>query len=238
MANDSRTAGRRLEVPHAIREPAERRRDLHERISARLAQRLTARESRWTVVALPPIFNAMSKFDTASDRSKRSGSARRVLRVAGSPATKGQGEDEHAAALSWLGGSNYWFAPHVPAIVDTTLPSGALAHGAITVLVGHLASLTQEEIAQVLAVSTRTLRRYRETPQKRVPIAVAAKAWTFAETLAKASDIFGGQEQAKRWISRPATGLDGRRPIDLLRSQEGTQLVGDFLGRLEHGVYG
>jgi hypothetical protein len=38
----------------------------------------------------------------------------------------------------------------------------------------------------------------------------------FAEILAKATEVFGSQEEAEQWLQRPATGLDQRRPIDLL----------------------
>jgi uncharacterized protein (DUF2384 family) len=32
-------------------------------------------------------------------------------------------------------------------------------------------------------------------------------------------------------------GLDGARPVDLLSTVQGSELVKEFLGRLEHGVY-
>jgi putative toxin-antitoxin system antitoxin component (TIGR02293 family) len=54
---------------------------------------------------------------------------------------------------------------------------------------------------------------------------------------AKAVEIFGSKEEAELWLRRPAMGLDGQRPIDLLKSPEGKQLVEEFLARLEHGVY-
>jgi putative toxin-antitoxin system antitoxin component (TIGR02293 family) len=58
-----------------------------------------------------------------------------------------------------------------------------------------------------------------------------------AEILAKATLIFGSLEQAEQWLERPATGLDQRKPIDLLETPAGVKLVEDFLTRLEHGVY-
>lgn len=54
---------------------------------------------------------------------------------------------------------------------------------------------------------------------------------------AKAVEIFGSREEADLWLRRPALGLDGERPIDLLPSLEGRLLVQEWLGRLEHGVY-
>lgn len=57
------------------------------------------------------------------------------------------------------------------------------------------------------------------------------------DTLAKATEVFGSVDEAERWMSRPAMGLDGQRPIDLLQTVRGTELVHDFLVRLEYGVY-
>jgi putative toxin-antitoxin system antitoxin component (TIGR02293 family) len=58
-----------------------------------------------------------------------------------------------------------------------------------------------------------------------------------AAILIKAIEVFGSKEDAELWLRSPAMGLDGQRPIDLLRSPEGNRLVEEFLFRLEHGVY-
>jgi uncharacterized protein (DUF2384 family) len=42
---------------------------------------------------------------------------------------------------------------------------------------------------------------------------------------------------SKQWLGRPAIGLDQRRPIDLLGTPAGVELVEDYLQRLEYGVY-
>ena len=60
---------------------------------------------------------------------------------------------------------------------------------------------------------------------------------TFPEFLDKATKVFGSQTAAEEWMVRPAIGLNGHRPIDLLKTSEGTMLVEEFLGRLEYGVY-
>jgi len=58
-----------------------------------------------------------------------------------------------------------------------------------------------------------------------------------ATTLRLATKIMGGEDEAKRWMVKQVMGLSGQRPIDLLRSAEGTRMVRDFLMRLEYGVY-
>lgn len=42
--------------------------------------------------------------------------------------------------------------------------------------------------------------------------------------------------EAEQWLERPAIGLDQRRPIDLLGTPAGVELVEDYLERLEYGV--
>ena len=112
------------------------------------------------------------------------------------------------------------------------IPYASLLH-----LITKFKGLTEGEVVSVLGISTRTLRRQRVTPKKSMPADLASKTWLFAETLAKASEVFGGQEEAAHWMSKPAMGLDGQRPIELLQTVQGAELVNEFLGRLEYGVY-
>jgi putative toxin-antitoxin system antitoxin component (TIGR02293 family) len=58
-----------------------------------------------------------------------------------------------------------------------------------------------------------------------------------AEILAKASAILGSQQGAERWLQTPATGLNRQRPIDLLATRAGAEIVENFLSQLEYGVY-
>lgn len=112
------------------------------------------------------------------------------------------------------------------------IPYGSLLH-----LVAQMEELKEVDIVKVLGISARTLRRQSEAPDKPMPIDLASKTWLFAEILAKATEIFGSKEDAELWVSKPAMGLDGQRPIDLLQTVQGAELVNDFLGRLEYGVY-
>lgn len=42
---------------------------------------------------------------------------------------------------------------------------------------------------------------------------------------------------AERWLMKPAMGLGRRRPLDLLETAAGCELVADHLIQLEFGVY-
>jgi putative toxin-antitoxin system antitoxin component (TIGR02293 family) len=86
-------------------------------------------------------------------------------------------------------------------------------------------------------MSLRTFQRYKDMPDKVMSHEQSGRTWKFAEILAKATTVFGSQERAEQWLERPATGLNRRRPIDLLSTPAGVELVEDFLERLEYGVY-
>lgn len=58
-----------------------------------------------------------------------------------------------------------------------------------------------------------------------------------AAILIKAVEVLGSKQDAELWLRSSAIGLDGQRPIDMLKSPDGKRLVEEFLFRLEYGVY-
>lgn len=113
------------------------------------------------------------------------------------------------------------------------LPASALDH-----LVGHLVVIGKtRSLEKAVGMSLRTWQRRKDAPAKPLSQEQSGRAWKFAEILAKATDVFGSQVEAEQWLERPAIGLDQRRPIDLLSTPAGVELVEDHLERLEYGVY-
>jgi putative toxin-antitoxin system antitoxin component (TIGR02293 family) len=76
----------------------------------------------------------------------------------------------------------------------------------------------------------------RKPPQEQQSAANAQQAG-HAEILTRATSVFGSRTAAEAWLARPAVGLDQRRPVDLLTTPAGVELVESFLGRIEYGVY-
>lgn len=58
-----------------------------------------------------------------------------------------------------------------------------------------------------------------------------------AEIYALATDLFGSEEDAQRWLQNPAFGLGGQRPVDLLDTETGIAPVKEYLIRIDRGVY-
>jgi putative toxin-antitoxin system antitoxin component (TIGR02293 family) len=140
-------------------------------------------------------------------------------------------------AIEFMGGRQLFKQwPQSRAEIHGALVKG-LPYAVLVHLVDHLSALSAEQVADAVGISSRTLRRQKEQPAKPMPADLASKTWLLAETLSQASTVFGSREAAERWMARPALGLDGARPIELMRTLQGAELVTEFLGRLEMGVY-
>lgn len=57
------------------------------------------------------------------------------------------------------------------------------------------------------------------------------------EVIAKAAAVLGGRDAAGEWLDRPALGLAGSRPADLMDTADGIAAVAEYLDRIEAGVY-
>jgi putative toxin-antitoxin system antitoxin component (TIGR02293 family) len=113
------------------------------------------------------------------------------------------------------------------------LPGKALSH-----LIDSLVILKMPaSLEKAVGMSLRTFQRRRDAPTKPLNKEQSSRTWKFAEILAKATEVLGSQEEAEKWLERPAIGLNRRRPIDLLETPVGVELVEDYLRQLEYGVY-
>lgn len=113
------------------------------------------------------------------------------------------------------------------------LPGRSLTH-----LIDSLVVIRRTaSLEKAVGMSLRTFQRRKDAPAKPLSPEQSGRTWKFAEILAKATEVFGSQEEAEQWLERPAIGLDRQRPIDLLATPAGVEMVEDFLHRLEYGVY-
>ena len=127
-------------------------------------------------------------------------------------------------------------------MIESELEAHELLHrglprAALIKLVDNLHVIQVDEATEALGMSVRTLQRYRNTPVGRLDVQQSGRTWKLAETLVKATRVLGSQDEAEQWLKRPAIGLDQQRPLDLLSTPAGVELVEDYLGRLEYNVY-
>lgn len=95
----------------------------------------------------------------------------------------------------------------------------------------------QRIVVKIMGISERTLQRRLKQPDEPLNPEQSARTVRFAEVLSKATKVFGDAKTAEAWMIEPALGLDWAKPVDLLINPVGFELVDDFLGRMEYGVY-
>ena len=118
-------------------------------------------------------------------------------------------------------------------LIRRGLPTAAVRH-----LIESFEVVPQPEVARAMGVSLRTVQRLmRKDSAERLNAGQSDHAWQLAEVVTRAEDVFGSREAAESWLSRPAIGLDQRRPIDLLGTSAGTSAVKTYLDRIDLGIY-
>ena len=96
-------------------------------------------------------------------------------------------------------------------------------------------ALSLKDIALLIQVSERNLLRYADS--ERLSAAVSGRVLQLAEVAARGEEVFASREQFRLWLGEQSVAFGGMRPVDMLDTVVGTQMVMEELGRLEHGVY-
>jgi len=90
--------------------------------------------------------------------------------------------------------------------------------------------------ARFLQVSTKTMERYSKNNNVFKPLQ-SEKIVELSEVFANGLEYFQDVQKFKLWLETPNFGLDGLRPLDLLSTSYGKDLVLDILVSAEHGVF-
>jgi putative toxin-antitoxin system antitoxin component (TIGR02293 family) len=91
-------------------------------------------------------------------------------------------------------------------------------------------------MSRILSVPPRTMARRKA--EQRLTAQESDRLARLARILTYASQVFGSEEKASTWLTRPHRVLEGTAPIELLDTDLGTQVIEAMLGRIEHGVIG
>lgn len=156
----------------------------------------------------------------------------------GAPGVRRGSGDNFKRAAELLGGDRV-LRQSVSSMLDVhVLLLKGLPVAALNVLVSNLHSLRDpERLEKATGMSLRTFQRRREADSKPMSQEQSGRTWKFAEILSRAIGVFWALAAAERWLEQPVMGLDGHRPLDLLATPAGVDLVEQFLTRLEYGVY-
>lgn len=87
----------------------------------------------------------------------------------------------------------------------------------------------------ILSVSVKTIER--KQPQEKLDKRTSSHAIEIARIIQHAYKVFENEEKVKRWLNLENRALGNRKPLVLLETFSGINLVNDVLGRIEEGVY-
>jgi putative toxin-antitoxin system antitoxin component (TIGR02293 family) len=96
-------------------------------------------------------------------------------------------------------------------------------------------AVSESELAHVTGISQTTLTRRKRSG--RLTRDEGEHVLRVALLLERAASVFGGTDDAARWLAEPNLSLGNSTPLELARSEIGAREVADLLGRIEYGVY-
>ena len=103
-----------------------------------------------------------------------------------------------------------------------------------------------ERIASYLDISVNELMIYlrisRSTWHRRKKVGkldfnLSDKVFQLSKLLEYAESVFGNKDKVRLWFKVPSIVFENRRPVELVGSLSGMNLINDELIRIEHGVY-
>ena len=92
----------------------------------------------------------------------------------------------------------------------------------------------REVFADRLNISLKTLDRYKKDGRKFDP-SISEIILKWIELYSKGLEVFGSIASFNKWLEKPAFGLQGSRPDELMSTSTGTELIIGELRRIEYG---
>ena len=102
-------------------------------------------------------------------------------------------------------------------------------------LIQNSTPFTEDNWADFLDISTKSLHRYKQTSKSFKPIQ-SEKIIEMAEVTNVGLDVFGDMEKFKLWLETPNFSLGKLKPIELLKDSYGKELVISELTRINYGI--
>ena len=103
-------------------------------------------------------------------------------------------------------------------------------------LIQIITPFTEEDWADFLDLSTKSLHRYKQTSKSFRPIQ-SEKIIEMAEVTNVGLDVFGDMKKFKLWLETPNFSLGDLKPMDLLKDSYGKELVISELTRINYGIF-
>ena len=94
--------------------------------------------------------------------------------------------------------------------------------------------ITDREVGSLI-IKPRTL-SHRRANRHKLTVEESDRAARVARAMALAEKTFASQEKADRWLHKNLNALEGRTPMELIRTDAGTRIVENLLARISWGA--
>ena len=94
--------------------------------------------------------------------------------------------------------------------------------------------VSEKEVAELI-IKPRTL-SHRKAKGQRLSVEESDRAAKLARIIALAEKTFANDDKARRWLHEKLASLDGRRPLELVRTTAGARIVENILARIAWGA--
>ena len=98
-----------------------------------------------------------------------------------------------------------------------------------------VSGLSKDELSTLLDVSFKTIQRYQKE-DKKLSALNSEQVLKMITLYQKAEEVFGEIPSFNRWLRKPAHGLGSHKPLHLMQTPGGIDLIYEELLRIEHGT--
>lgn len=90
-------------------------------------------------------------------------------------------------------------------------------------------------MAALLNIAERTIQRKRD--DELLDVSTSEQVIQIAEVYSRGNEVFGSSSNFQAWMNTESIPFGGKRPLELLPSRYGAQMILDEIGRIEAGVF-
>lgn len=120
-------------------------------------------------------------------------------------------------------------------VIDSAIRSQEMQSSLLENLQKEL-RLDKEVFLDLVNIAPATYSRRKRTNQS-LKSDEAGRVFRISSVLALTEEVLGSHERALAWLKTPAKFLNGKEPLDLIKTEAGAEAVKNLLFRIEHSVY-
>ena len=103
--------------------------------------------------------------------------------------------------------------------------------------IAQFSKLDDEQWSKSLGINVRTFQRHKKAEKHTFNPNHSERIFDIAEVFNEGIEVFDSLDDFKEWLNSPSIPLGNNKPIEMLDSSYGKELVMEELSRIEHGIF-